>query len=74
MILRDRLLTCSLEAIDMVDLKPCPFCGGYAMIDKELLSGHWVYQVRCTGCWATSPKINTKKEVVEAWNRRTDDG
>lgn len=56
----------------MEDLKRCPFCGGEPTVDRELLSSHWVYQVRCTQCYGTGPRINAKAKAIEAWNRRTE--
>lgn len=54
----------------MVDLKRCPFCGGEPTVDRELLSGHWVYQVRCQECYGSGPRINVKAKAIEAWNNR----
>ena len=56
----------------MEDLKRCPFCGGEPTVDRELLSSHWVYQVRCTQCFGSGPRINVKAKAIEAWNRRTE--
>ena len=41
----------------MSELKPCPFCGGVARIEKD---------ISCYGCGAT---IDSR----EAWNRRAPD-
>ena len=63
----------------MIELKPCPFCGGQAKFFT-------------TECGVTTPKTNYYTEVslagsgeieiprddrleaIEAWNRRPDDG
>lgn len=57
----------------MVELKPCPFCGGKA----RLFAGNGV-RVLCTKCGATtrilvdSERIETNavEDVIEAWNMR----
>lgn len=50
-----------------VKLKPCPFCGGHAIIDG-CDDGQWI--VICKEC-ATSIGYNeTKQEAIDAWNWR----
>lgn len=50
-----------------VKLKPCPFCGGHAIIDG-CDDGQWI--VICKEC-ATSIGYNeTKQEAIEEWNWR----
>ena len=61
------------------ELKPCPHCGGRnvaAMSSDEINhdnNGH-DFTVCCLfsagGCGATSGYRKTKKEAIEAWNRR----
>lgn len=48
-------------------LKPCPFCGGEAIIDgcDDTL---WI--VICKECNASIGYKETKEEAIEAWNRR----
>lgn len=64
----------------MVELKPCPFCGGEA----KLLVGDGV-RVICVKCRAASKTLvdnyngfeirtNAVKDVIIAWNRRVNDG
>lgn len=61
----------------MFDLKPCPFCGGKA----RLFVGSGV-RVICSKCHAGTMILtdnmeyesNSVETVVEAWNRRTDNG
>lgn len=50
-----------------IELKPCPFCGGYAIIDgcDDTL---WI--VICKECNASIGYKETKEEAIEAWNRR----
>ena len=49
------------------ELKPCPFCGGHAIIDgcDDTL---WI--VICKECNASIGYKETKEEAIEAWNRR----
>lgn len=48
----------------------CPFCGGAPIVEKEYLVGHWIYNVRCDGCYGSGPRCNTKGRAIELWNRR----
>ena len=53
-------------------LKPCPFCGGKPLIYKSMLDRTvWVV---CSECGATSPSSFSEETVIEAWNRRMNDG
>lgn len=71
------------EAKKVVELKPCPFCGGEAELTSKKDSwgqGLCVddYFVKCTVCECTSKHASDyrktvtecKTEVVDAWNRR----
>ena len=49
-------------------LKPCPFCGGKAYLDKTYeLKDEW--EVYCQKCLVSMRKRGIKK-AVEAWNSR----
>ncbi len=48
-------------------LKPCPFCGHEAQINKD----EW--SIQCSYCPAYMGYFNTEQEAVEAWNRRVKD-
>lgn len=48
----------------MAELKPCPFCGGEAHIQK---SGNWI---RCAECGAETDYYDIEEEAIAAWNRR----
>ena len=53
----------------MAELKPCPFCGcrgdDLALLPAD--ADWFVYCINCNTCGATG---ETKKEAIEAWNRR----
>lgn len=62
----------------MIELKPCPFCGG------EARTGYAIHDynrwgVRCTKCSATVEveewrgELDTEENAIKAWNRRTSD-
>lgn len=63
----------------MSELKPCPFCGGKAAINKDYpgtmdtRGRRWVYNVVCDRCCATSGLGYTSQMVKESWNRRVKD-
>ena len=48
-------------------LKPCPFCGG-----KAIVSGcdDTLWSVICKKCAASIDYNETKQEAIEEWNRR----
>lgn len=56
----------------MTDLKPCPFCGGAAILYRGIKSG---YRVQCTNldCRNTTLRIRYKDDAIRRWNRRTTD-
>lgn len=60
-----------------IELKRCPFCGGYAHLDDPSETGD--YGVSCENCGAfvmfgkEEGECQTKEEATEAWNRRADD-
>ena len=60
-----------------IDLKRCPFCGGYAHLDDPSEMGD--YGVSCENCglfvmFGKDGECQTREEAAEAWNRRADDG
>lgn len=59
------------------ELKPCPFCGGEAVIwtMDEFDDGDFYYRAECRNCQAGfGVNHETKEEAIESWNRRADDG
>lgn len=60
------------EATD--ELKPCPFCGGYAHLDKAY-SYYRDIVIYCEGCdtvFTLDDCDATTEDVVNAWNRRAE--
>lgn len=57
------------------ELKPCPFCGGKAIIHYP---AHNTVAVLCSRwkCGATVSMCDARNidKVIERWNRRADDG
>lgn len=57
------------------ELKPCPFCGGKAV----LLHTEGIYElshffVTCNSCGVETPRVcRTKEQACEVWNRRVDE-
>ena len=86
----------------MSDLKPCPFCGGKAVIEHSGIdktrsrdNGDLIttWRVYCPTCGTErkggvseyifcrnetlrlmSPQYDGRKQAIEAWNRRAEDG
>lgn len=58
------------------ELKPCPFCGGKAMIQQHRVNGDdrftysWVF---CVDCLGQTRQYLSSRVAVEAWNRRWPD-
>ena len=67
------------KRIEMAGLKPCPFCGGTAYIDKHSFYNEQTkgftdhnYGVFCGNCGAqTAQYYLTEKQAKGAWNTRT---
>ncbi len=62
------------------ELKPCPFCGGEAIVSfdpdgtKDTKGRKWAYTVLCNNCCATSGLCWSNDMAMAAWNRRANDG
>ena len=61
----------------MMELKPCPFCGGEAFINERYESRWRIdptgFTVLCKDCKAgIRHYFATRREAAEAWNRRAD--
>lgn len=49
-------------------IAPCPFCGAANCAVAE--AGDDCATVRCYACGIHGPVRNTRREAIEAWNRR----
>ena len=60
----------------MTELKPCPFCGGTAIMRENKNSFVPRYYVRCgndnCSVIVTTCNRGTAEEAAEVWNRRVD--
>lgn len=56
----------------MTEFKPCPFCGGKAMIDVKQVGSTEYKRVRCTNCSALVGSLwyTRIQDAKRAWNRR----
>ena len=58
------------------ELKPCPFCGGKAIV----LHTKSIYElphffVTCGSCGVETPRVcKTEEQAREVWNRRSNNG
>lgn len=50
-------------------LKPCPFCGGVAIIYKSKMGD---YRVECYSCFAHTFFEDSKEKAADEWNRRVE--
>ena len=59
----------------MDELKPCPFCGGEAVVTKHHNRFTEWYLCSCPKCHIsqTGSEYGFRFEAIDAWNRRTDD-
>ena len=62
---------------DEIELKPCPFCGGKAIISSSTQDNRFF--ARCTRCAASigvilyngwRPTFNGREDAADAWNNR----
>ena len=54
-------------------LKPCPFCGGEAILVKDFCSfKDWNY-ARCESCGAMTSVADDAYKAIEAWNMRAEE-
>lgn len=59
----------------MVELKACPFCGAanIRILERYTMFGT-VYYAVCWGCCNRTKESEDKSKVIDAWNRRVDNG
>ena len=57
----------------MTEWISCPFCGEIERLGVSLLPEPVeIWYAYCKNCDAYGPSAKTKKEAIEAWNRRYD--
>lgn len=61
----------------MMELKPCPFCGGEAILDNGgVRYGEYKYECKnnfCQASYMLGAIFYTEFEARQAWNRRVTD-
>lgn len=56
-----------------LSLKPCPFCGGEAILVKDFCSyKDWNY-VRCEGCGVMTSVAIDAYSAIDLWNTRVEE-
>ena len=59
--------------MDDLNLKPCPFCGGEAILVKDFSSfKDWTY-VRCKECGAATAVSGNAFKALDLWNKRVEE-
>ena len=60
----------------LVDLKPCPFCGGNVRFDEaySYFRDIVIYCDSCDMVFTLDDCETTASEIADAWNRRADNG
>ena len=54
----------------MTKLKPCPFCGGKAVLDEYNGRECTCYHIECPQCHIGTQVMYSETMVVDKWNRR----
>lgn len=68
-----------MQETQEIELKPCPFCGDEAIIDKipntEFNSGklYYEYRIECKDCYIQTVSYEIEQEAIKAWNQRASD-
>ena len=59
-----------------IELLPCPFCGGDAVLSHEYICGNSFSFIECVKCQSMSGRFvpcrlyNPDEKAAEVWNRR----
>lgn len=56
--------------MDEIKLKPCPFCGSDAEMQRDKYRGLSTFYVRCWGCGAQAGLEYAEEFAAELWNER----
>ena len=72
--LADRIKALPAEGTAEPKLKPCPFCGGHATVEKEdgEISSAWVECDRCSARTRKHYGPDKEDKALTAWNQRCD--
>ena len=54
----------------MPELKPCPFCGGEALVSEFIGHSFRSYSVGCKECKTLMKYVDSKEAAIKAWNTR----
>lgn len=60
------------------ELKPCPFCGGQAVMGTTYRNGFFTCTIECDKCYIRTQDITSdilelaRQDAIEAWNRRVE--
>lgn len=65
------------DKMSEIKLKPCPFCGGEAILKRDRIG---LYCVKCTNCGCMTTyqfdfgegEETSKRKAADVWNRRAD--
>ena len=55
----------------MIELKPCPFCGGTKLETTNPMGAGSFANITCLDCYATGGLGITKQDAINKWNIRT---
>lgn len=56
--------------MDEIELKPCPFCGGDAEMQRGKYQGLRTFYVSCLGCGARTDLEYAEEFAADLWNER----
>lgn len=56
----------------MEKLKPCPFCGGRAVMVEGKYQAPGKFSATCGVCFCSSPWETSEENAVHTWNRRVE--
>lgn len=56
--------------VSSASLKPCPFCGGQAIMAPTY---DGLFMAQCIRCGIGTMKLFSPKDVEDRWNRRVED-
>ena len=54
----------------LVELLPCPHCGGESYCRRAVVNDDVMYAVFCMVCDSSSAYYDVKDSAVESWNKR----